>query len=80
MEFMMNSMTFLTPALLLRRKAITQKLKKSGAVDEENAVTLGEAGVPYPKAFPKITDDLTKLNILAKTENGKYYLRKADAR
>ncbi len=35
MAFMMNSMTFLTPALLLRRKAILKKPKKSGAVSEE---------------------------------------------
>lgn len=80
MAFMMNTMTFLTPTLLLRRKAITRKLKKSGAVSEENAVTLEEAGVPYPKAFPKITDDLVERNILAKTVNGKYYLKKADVR
>ena len=80
MEFMMNTMTFLTPTLLLRRKAIIKKLKKSGALSEENAVNLEEAGVPYPKAFPKITDDLTERNILAKTVNGKYYLKKADAR
>ncbi|MDE6593159.1 MAG: hypothetical protein K2K57_08880 [Oscillospiraceae bacterium] len=80
MEFMMNTMTFLTPALLLRRKTIIEKLKKSGAVSEENAVTLEEAGVPYSKAFPKITDYLAERNILAKTVNGKYYLKKADAR
>lgn len=64
----------------ITKKSYHPETEKSGAVSEENAVTLEEAGVPYPKAFPKITDDLVERNILAKTVNGKYYLKKADVR
>ena len=62
------------PVLLLRRKVIIKKLQQSGAISEESAKTLEEAGVFNPNAFPRITEDMVKRNILAKTNTGKYYL------
>lgn len=64
------------PAFLLRKKMIIKKIKECGAVSEDSAKTLKEAGVPYPGAFPKLTEDLEKQNLLVKTKNGKYYINK----
>jgi len=61
------------PAFLLRKKVVIRKVKECGAVSEDSARTLREAGVPYPDAFPRITQDLQKQNILVKTKDGKYY-------
>ena len=61
-------------ALLLRKKIIVKKLRECGAVSEESAKTLEEAGVLNPNAFPKVTENLVKQNILVKTQSDKYYL------
>ena len=62
------------PALLLRKKIIIKRLRACGAVSEETAKTLEEAGVLNPNAFPKVTENLIKQNILIKTKSQKYYL------
>ena len=64
------------PVLLLRRKMIIKKLQQSGAISEETAKTLEEAGVFNPNAFPKVNEKLVKDNVLVKTKNNKYYLNK----
>lgn len=62
------------PTFKLRQKLILEKLKECGAVSEESAKTLEEAGVINPNAFPKITEDLVNKKKLVKTESQKYYL------
>ena len=64
------------PAFLLRKRMIVKKLEKYGAISEESAKTLEEAGVINPNAFPKVTEDLEKQKILVKTKDNKYYLNK----
>lgn len=65
---------FCPPAFLLRQKMILKKLKDCGAISEESAKTLEEAGVFNPKAFPKATEDLVNKKKLAKAQAQKYYL------
>lgn len=64
----------ISPGLLLRRKMVINKLKKCNAISEGNAVTLKEAGMFYPKAFPKIIQNLIDLDVIKKTRDGKYFL------
>lgn len=63
-----------SPAFTLRQKMILKKLKECGAVSEKNAKTLEEAGIFYPNAFPKVTEDLINKKKLVKTKFQKYYL------
>lgn len=64
------------PVLLLRRKMIIKKLRQNGAISEETAKTLEEAGVFNPNAFPKMNEKLVKDNVLVETRDNKYYLNK----
>ena len=68
-------MAFIPPVLAMRRNLIIRKLKAANATDEDTAVTFAEAGVFNPDAFPRITEKMIKQGILAKTADGKYYLR-----
>jgi len=61
-------------AFTLRKKMIVKKLKECNAVSKACAKTLKEAGVYYPNAFPKVTKELEKQNVLMKTKEGKYYV------
>ena len=65
---------FAIPVLLLRQKLILKKLRECGAVSEESAKTLKEAGVFNPDAFPRVLEDLVNKNILIRTGSQKYYL------
>ena len=65
---------FAIPVLLLRQKLILKKLRSCGAVSEESAKTLEEAGVFNPNAFPRVLEDMVNKNILIKTGSQKYYL------
>ncbi|MCM1037757.1 MAG: hypothetical protein NC434_00420 [Ruminococcus sp.] len=65
---------FGSPIFILRQKTILKKLKECGAISEESAKTLKEAGVFNPDAFPKITDDLVTKKKLVRTKSQKYYL------
>ena len=62
------------PVLVLRKKIIIKKLRRCGALSEESAKTLEEAGVFNPNAFPKVTEYMVQQNILVRTKSGKYYL------
>lgn len=66
---------FLSPALLLRRKMIIEKLMKAGSTSEATAKTLEDAAVWNPKAFPGFTQNLVKEEILGITKDKKYYLK-----
>ena len=63
-----------SPEFMLRQKMILKKFEDCGAVSEESAKTLEEAGVFYSNAFPKITEDLVNKKKLIKTRSEKYYL------
>lgn len=66
---------FGSPEFMLRQKMILQKIKDCGAISEETAVTLEEAGVFNPNAFSKVTEDLVNKNKLVKTKDQKYFLK-----
>ena len=65
---------FAIPVLLLRQKLILKKLRSCGAVSEESAKTLEEAGVFNPDAFPRVLEDMVDKNMLIRTGSQKYYL------
>lgn len=66
---------FVPSASIIRRNLIIKKLKAANATGEDTAVTLAEAGIFNPNAFPLITERMVKQGILVKTADGKYYLR-----
>ena len=68
-------MPFVPPVPVIRRNLILRKLKKANAISESRAVTLEQAGVARPNAFPTITEHLVKKGILARTADGRYYLK-----
>lgn len=59
---------------MLRKKIILKRFKACGAISEESAKTLEEAGVFNPNAFPRVTEDLVKQNKMVKTKSRKYYI------
>lgn len=65
---------FAIPVLLLRQKLILKKLRECGAVSEDSAKTLREAGVFNPDAFPRVLEDLVDKKKLVRTKSQKYYL------
>ena len=65
---------FAIPVLLLRQKLILKKLRSCGAVSEESAKTLKDAGVFNPDAFPRVLEDLIEKKKLVRTKSQKYYL------
>ena len=62
------------PVFMLRQKRILKKLRDCGAVSEDSAKTLEEAGIFNPDAFPKVLEDLVNRKILIRTTSQKYYL------
>jgi len=58
----------------MRRKIILSSLLESGARSPETAKTLEEAGVMNPEKFPEYTEKLVLLDVIRKTEDGRYYL------
>ena len=62
------------PVFMLRQKRILKKLRDCGAVSEDSAKTLEEAGIFNSDAFPGVLEDLVNRNILTKTVSQKYYL------
>lgn len=69
-------MSFIPPIALVRKNTILKKLKACGAVSEETAMTLYEAGVINTDGFMRITEKLLNKGIIKKTTNGKYYVSK----
>ncbi|MCR5041968.1 MAG: hypothetical protein K6C36_07735 [Clostridia bacterium] len=67
-------MAFFPPIPLIRKNTIVGKLKACGAVSEETAKTLAEAGVINPDGFRKITERLVETGSIRRTSDGKYYV------
>lgn len=65
---------FGSPAFNLRKKMIRSKLENIGAVSRETAVTLEEANVFNPNAFPRLTQSMVEDGVLGITSDKKYYL------
>ncbi len=61
-------------AFAMRKKVILSSLLESGARSPETAKTLEEAGVMNPGKFPEYTEKLVLLDVIRKTEDGRYYL------
>ena len=67
-------MAFFPPIPLIRRNVILKSLRNSGAVSEETAKTLAEAGVINPNGFKRITETLVKWGVIHRTSDGRYYV------
>ena len=65
---------FTSAAFAMRKKLILGALEKSGANSPETAKTLEEAGVPNPDMFEEYTEKLVFLEIIQKTEDGKFFI------
>jgi hypothetical protein len=65
---------FTSAAFAMRKKLILGALEKSGANSPETAKTLEEAGVPNPDMFEEYTEKLVFLEIIRKTEDGKFFI------
>ena len=62
------------PMALMRKNLIIKKLRACGAVSEESAKSLAEAGVINPDGFKRITDSLVKTGSIHRTFGGRYYV------
>ena len=65
---------FTSAAFAMRKKLILGALEKSGANSPETAKTLEEASVPNPDMFEEYTEKLVFLEIIQKTEDGKFFI------
>lgn len=65
---------FGSPAFCFRKKMIKSKLENIGAFSWETAVTLEEANVFNPNAFPRLTQSMVDDGVLGMTSDQKYYL------
>lgn len=65
---------FTSSVFALRRKLIVDALARCGARTPETAKTLAEAGVENPDLFEEYTEKLVWLEVIRKTQDGKYYL------
>jgi len=63
------------PLFSIRRKHIICRLLKCGAVSPETAKTLVEAGVINPNLFPSFTRHLVEMNVIGRTDCGRYYVK-----
>lgn len=70
---------FVPPVPLIRSKLILRKLRESGAFCEQSAVTLAQAGVFRPEAFPAVTEHLVRKGLLRSAGGGRYYLAEPGA-
>ena len=64
---------FTSSAFALRREMIVEALKKCGAVNEETAKTLTEAGVENPAQFMGSVEMMIASGVIHKTKDGRYY-------
>ena len=65
---------FTSAAMGLRKKIITDALKRSGAVSAETAKTLAESGVENPDLFREYTEQLVDYGFVHKTADGRYWV------
>ncbi len=67
-------MPFVMPMALMRKNLIIKKLRARGAVSEEYAKSLAEAGVINPDGFKRITDRLVETGSIHRISGGRYYV------
>ncbi len=67
-------MPFFPPIPLIRANHILKRLRSCGAVSEQTAKTLAEAGVINPGRFKRITQTLVRRGIIRRTSSGRYYV------
>ena len=67
-------MPFVMPIALMRKNLIIKRLRACGAVSEESAKSLAEAGVINPDGFKRITDRLVKTGGIHRDSDGRYYV------
>lgn len=67
-------MPFVMPMALMRKNLIIKKLRACGAVSEESAKSLAEAGVINPDGFKRITDRLVETGSIHRISGGRYYV------
>ena len=68
-----NEMAYFPPVPAIRRNILLTRLRQTGAVSRETAVTLSDAGIINPNGFRHITDLLVKRRIIFQ-EGNKFYL------
>lgn len=68
-----NEMAYFPPVPAIRRNILLTRLRQTGAVSRETAVTLSDAGIINPNGFKHITDLLVKRRIIFQ-EGNKFYL------
>lgn len=64
---------FIPPFAIIRRKTIIRKLKEHGAVCENTAVRMEDAGIAFPHNFRFVTARMLSRGIMQKTADGRYY-------
>jgi predicted transcriptional regulator len=67
-------MAFFPPIPLIRKRVIMERLQACGAVSEQTAKSLAEAGVLNPDWFRRITERLVKAGCIHRTADGRYYV------
>ena len=67
-------MAFFPPIPLIRKNHIVKQLHGCGAVSEETAKTLAEAGVINPNGFKRITNRLVRMGSIHSTSDERYYI------
>ena len=67
-----NEMAYFPPVPAIRRNILLTRLRQTGAVSRETAVTLSDAGIINPNGFKHITDLLVKRRIIFQ-EGNKFY-------
>ena len=67
-------MAFFPPITLIRKNHIVKQLHSCGAVSEETAKTLAEAGVINPNGFKRITNRLVRMGSIHSTSDERYYI------
>ena len=67
-------MAFFPPIPLIRKNVIVRSLRTCGAVSEQTARSLADAGVINPNGFKRITDRLVKTAVIRRTSDGRYYV------
>jgi len=68
---------FTSSVFAMRKKMIIDALKKCGAVTKETAKTLSDTGVEKPDQFKEYTEQLAAMDVIHRTEDGRYYVDSA---
>lgn len=65
---------FTSSVLALRRKMITEALRKAGALGPDSAKNLSETDLIHPDDFQEYTKQLSDLGVIRRTADGRYYV------